>query len=146
MDDPFVEVDHGHPIDGDAVDLELRALRADVAERAADATFFYQRVLGGKWTAAHRGVIADGIAGYCRAGACRAWCTTFQFPKQLACYYNRYGRESCEMLTKEFCLRGDHFFGIWLAESGGEDGFLYTDAQLASYVEDLPWTSPHHIP
>ena len=70
---------------------ELAALRGehDVPEHARSD--FYVRVMGGAWTLAHTGAIADGCSFYCRAGNARLWCDTFSWPKQKGFMYARYG-------------------------------------------------------
>jgi hypothetical protein len=56
---------------------ELEAIRHEWRFEDQDDMFFYTKILGGLWTAAHVGVVADGVGGYARAGLASDWCRLF---------------------------------------------------------------------
>ena len=75
------------------VDAELAEIRSRWEADAAEEEWFYHRILGGHWTAEHRGVVADGVAGYPRAGLPMQWAITYKWPRQFGCAYAAHGQE-----------------------------------------------------
>jgi hypothetical protein len=118
---------------------ELAAFRADHAPHLAEDLFFFTRILGGRWTVANRGVLADGIGGYCRGGCAREWCNMYSWPKQHASYYARYGIPGATHLASEYVRRSHYFLGIWL-ESEAEV-FLYEQHHVDDYEESLEFVT-----
>jgi hypothetical protein len=116
----------------------LEALRHDWVFEDEATMDFYTRILGGKWTAEHAGVIADAVAGYVRGGAPKAWCNRYAFPKQAAFYIVKYkSQAACTAMAREYCRRGQHFYAIYVEFN--DPAFLYSEAQLNSYVESKAW-------
>ena len=148
--DEASEVDDfgGEAWDDADIDAELGDLRReyDDRERVDDPEeFFYRRILGGKFCARNRGVVANSICGFPRAGLPLDWCKTYEFPLQMACHFRQYhGQENCEMLTREYCRRGSFFFRLWL-EAGASHDFEYDEFQKDSYEEDETWILPPFI-
>ena len=100
-------VDDEGPVPEDGLDLpdvtdQLAAFRADNAAEHAVADHFFTRILGGAWTSRYRGVIADGIAAFPRAGEPKRWCTWCGWPRQFPNMYARYGVEAATKLAQEF--------------------------------------------
>ena len=58
-----------------AVAQELADIRAELQVFEDDDGYFTTRVLGGKWTAANRGVAADAIGAFARGAESATWCT-----------------------------------------------------------------------
>ena len=116
---------------------ELADIRAELAGDA-DETYFSIHVLGGKWTKAKKGVVADGCGGFARKGIATKWCTKYGFKKQAAQMFTRYGRENARLIALEYCTRGHFFFGLKLASDMG-DAFQYTQADIDSYAPSEKW-------
>jgi hypothetical protein len=90
--DEQVELGHDVPTldGGGAREAQPEALRPEDAAQAVDdllqlrqewdydlgeaQEFFFVRILGGPWTRAHRGVPADSVGAFARAGVGKAWC------------------------------------------------------------------------
>ncbi len=95
---------------------------------------FYVRVLGGAWTLAHTGEVADGCSYFCRGGTPHDWCVRFGFPRQKGFHYKRYGgREGPHVLCNEVVRRAQYFYDLWLCSS--KPAFVYSEAQLTAYEE-----------
>ena len=135
-DDDEMEAPDDEAFDPD----ELAALRDElvVPERRMD---FYVHILGGKWTLAHAGVVADGCSYFARAGNPRRWCIKYAFPKQKGFMYAAYGGpEGPQIMCNEIVRRAQFFYD--LCTESDDVHFTYTDALLASYVdgeEFLDW-------
>ena len=117
------------------MDEEILQLKEECADDE-ECLFFYTRLVCGTWHKIHMGVSAAAIIGVPRAGVPKEWCERFHFPKQMALYFAKYGRNNCIELAKEYCRI---FFNIWLEEVGGEEKFVYSDVQIASYQETERW-------
>jgi hypothetical protein len=140
--EPYVadEVDFAiedEPAPDDEVDAELARIREDFSEEMPIYTYFYKKVLGGRWTSTHLGVVADACGGYPRRGLPDNWCIEFKFPRSMRFNFAKYSDEGSDALAKEFCMRGDHFFRIWLENVGGGVPFRYTADALNSYEDNL---------
>ena len=112
---------------------DLIAMRAaeDVAEHKE--MDFYVRILGGAWTLAHTGEIADGCSYFARAGTAQLWCRVFAFPRQRGFHYRKYGREGPHILCNEIARRAQFFYDLWLGSDDAD--FSYTAELRASYEE-----------
>ncbi len=97
------------PCDED-VDGELQRIREDFAIDDLVALGFYVRVLGGRWTALHRGVVADGVSALARSGLPKDFCEICNVPKQSSFYLSKFGEEGARMMASEVARRGDCFF------------------------------------
>jgi hypothetical protein len=122
----------------EAVGLEdVGAIVAEMAWDDGAQEYFYISVLKGKWTELHCGVSANGICALARGGPPSRWCTAYEFKRQRAFYFGKYGRESASALSREYCRRGDFFYRQFLLAK--DDGFMYTEAHIAAYVESEEW-------
>lgn len=123
----------------DDVDVasDLAALRRAWNYEEGDSMSFYTRILGGGWTQKHKGVVADGVVGTCRASA-RLWCSHYGWPRSKTYFFNKYSRAGAHMLAEEYCRRGEYFFNLYVAfdESGGE-AFQYSEEDVAGYEDNM---------
>jgi hypothetical protein len=112
---------------------DLAAMRAaeDVAEHKE--MDFYVRILGGAWTLAHTGEVADGCSYFARGGTATLWCRLFAFPRSRAFHYSKYGREAPHILCNEITQRAQNFYSLWL---DSDADFSYTAHLLSSYEEN----------
>jgi hypothetical protein len=118
-------------------DLDERlAAEEDRFHWEAPDDYFYTKLLKGRWTLKHVGVVADGIVCLARAGPPKAWCTKYRYPKQMAFYFARYDEENAYELAKEACRRSNFFYRVF-AEHGSRGDFLFTDELLATYEPNL---------
>ena len=123
-------------VDVAKVEKELRAIRSEWALNECSNLFFGCRVLGGKWTAEHKGQSADAFVGVARALS-KPWCIRFQWPKQMAVYFSKYGgRNNCWHLVQEWVNRSTDFIKCFV-ESGQElEKFRYSDMELSGYESE----------
>ena len=103
---------------------ELAAFRFEYDPTLEQEIFFHTRILGGRWTKANRGVVADGISGYARGNAPKEWCSIFSWPRQHAIMYNRYGIHGATMLSAEYVRKSHYYFGLWI--NSDDEDFQYT--------------------
>jgi hypothetical protein len=129
-----------HIADEDTVADDLRRLRA-VWETEHDVEDgFYVKVLGGSWTKANKGVLADGVAVFARNGLANvSFCVTFDLPKQRSFAYTLHGMIGAHALVDELCRKSIFFFNMWLFSD--DDAFRFTDGMIASYVDSVDFTS-----
>ena len=118
------------------VRARLLAVRAEWELDWTDS-WFYVKLLGGKWTAEFKRTEADAACMLARQGA-KYWCTRYKFVKQKSLYFSRYGIESCNMVTREWAHRGEYYFLLWY-EDGEADDFVYSAELLESYVPTMEW-------
>ena len=121
--------------DDHAVD-ELRAERLWWAWDRQDEMDFYCRILGGRWTAANRGVAFDAVLASPRSWA-KGWCEEYSWPVSIRFNYARYTPDGAHQLAREWCRRAQFFFSQW--SHAEEDPFQYTQDHVDEYQEDLEW-------
>ena len=120
--------------DGGDADVDFAAAAAYATERLFELReewrpdvdvfpdeFFHTTVMGGKWTFANRGVAADAVATFARAGVAQDWCRRFQWPRQRSYAFGRYHREGAHQLAREFARFSDYL--IRLSLDAGDDFF-----------------------
>ena len=100
-------------------------------------TWFYVRLLGGKWTAEFKKTEADAACMLARSGA-KGWCTKYKFAKQKSLCSSRYGIEACNMVAREWASRAEYFFLLWY-DDGCDEDFSYSDELLESYMPTMEW-------
>ena len=119
---------------------ELSEIRAGIAALGDEDSYFFVMVRGGAWTAEKKGVAADACAGKARSGLPKTWCRFYNFPVMASASFKKYGREAAMELAREFCRRGQFYFRMWLLSEGfSHDDFVYTRAQVNSYVPHADW-------
>ena len=126
---------------------DLRDIRDRHAVPRVDDEAFFFKVLGGNWTRANKGAVADAAGGYCKHELAKMWCGVFDWPKQNAFYFSRYGEFECAMMAHEYVRRSNYYFNIWFHDSDGD--FHYTDEQRhcpedAAFEEWLAALDPLH--
>jgi len=131
------EADEGL-VDEAAVLMQLRELRDEAADLEETYMGFYTHILGGAWTAKHKQVCADAVVGRARGGVPSRWCRLFQWPKQMAAYYSKYGQVEAHELAREWCRRAQWFYSLWL-RSEQEADFIYRQEDLQSCPERRHW-------
>lgn len=94
---------------GGDVDAALGLIRAMWEADAESEQWFYHRVLGGQWTAAHVGVAAGGIGGFARTGMVKRWCVLFSWPRQFSCAFAAYGHDDSNRIVREWIRRSAYF-------------------------------------
>ena len=79
--------DDGVYVDEEAVLRDCEALPEDFDDPLDEERASCCKILGGKWTAAHKLVPADAVVCMARAGLPRQWCAEYRWPKQCALYF-----------------------------------------------------------
>jgi len=134
-----VETDSDLEIDGvpiDEVNGHLKLLRAEEEPPDYDETAFYVRkFMGGKWLVKHKGKITDSCGAFARGGDVRdVFCWNYDYPRQMTLTYAKYdGTEATHTLCKEFCLRGNYFFNVWINQD--DEVRPFTDAEINGYQD-----------
>jgi hypothetical protein len=118
---------------------ELEAARDEHEDCTAEYDHFYFKILGGKWTMAHKGVAADSAGAFARAHV-RFWCDLYMLPKSKSYAFKKYGEPECVILAKEFVRRCTFFFMIYLDADDDDVRFQYSDSDKVSYVESIEFT------
>jgi hypothetical protein len=109
---------------------ERRAIEALAAGH--DRKAFCWTVLGGAWTMEHKGVAFDSYRGQPQFSAAKDWATSRKLFTTATFSLAKYGQESAVLLVKLWCDKMNHFYEIGVAKC---DGYEYTDADVASFVE-----------
>ena len=107
-----------------------------------DDVFSFVRMLGGQWTALHKGVAADGVGGFACAGAAAEWCALCAFPCQMSFMYRKWTKDVAHQFAWEYVWRAQYFFMLWLHSD--DDAFGYRAVDVASYVECAEWADSVH--
>jgi hypothetical protein len=95
-------------------------------------------VLGGQWTARHRGVAADALKGHARTAEAQSWCRRVGVPVSARFEISAYGQAAAATLARAWCSRMQHFYN--LAEEMPEDAD-FTDEQRGSWQEPSEFRS-----
>ena len=98
------DVGDGFEVIGHEVDAELARLREEFNvddDEGRDDQFFFVKVLGGKWTAANKRVVADACGGYARKGLAQIFCDTYSLPKQAAFYFTKFTNAGSQHLARD---------------------------------------------
>jgi hypothetical protein len=111
----------------------LAAARAEAAD-CFDDEQFRVKPLGGLWTATTLNVAQDAWQGRAVTAEAKAWCQRYSFQVAMRfdiSLYTNAGALTCAMY---WCQKLSCYYRIW-AEAGGPDGHVYSDAEIASFVE-----------
>jgi hypothetical protein len=92
-------------------------------------------IRGGAWTAKHKGVAADSVAGIARGGVGTTWCKMFKYPQMNSFAFSKFGEANANQLAREFCRRGQFFLNLCVESEEEDHNFAYTEKLLSSYVE-----------
>lgn len=106
---------------------ELR-LAASVAQAGSKA--FVWSVLGGQWTASHKGVAHGAFKGRSTAADAKRWAQSHSLTPSASFSVKMYGEQSAQLLAEAWTGRVNKFFQI---SGGGLKGtFSFSDVHLAS--------------
>jgi hypothetical protein len=94
---------------------------------------FQVSLLGGSWTAKHRGVIADAFSGAAKGDRARSWCRSRRMAMSSRCEISLYAEEFASVLARCWCSRMQHLFNI--AEKHHNDLHVFLPDELASWPE-----------
>ena len=125
-------------VDMDVIMERLAGIRAEYADSDVEEEgAFVLKILGGKWTAAHVGKVADRVAANSSGMAAKTWCDLYNWPKTTSFSFSRYSEAGAVVLARQVVRRGNYFYRVWL--NADPDLFRYSDADLAGYPEDVEW-------
>jgi hypothetical protein len=94
---------------------------------------FHWIVLGGAWTAAHKGVAYDAYKALASSAEAREWAHSYSLPLSASFALARYGEETAAILATFFCDKMNHLWRIHVEEA---PGYVYTVADHESYEPD----------
>lgn len=93
---------------------------------------FQVTLLGGSWTAANKGVVADAFSA-CARGEAVAWCKTRAIARSARYEISLYGEENASTLARVWCSRMQFLFN--LSKKAGNALHVFTQNEKASWVE-----------
>ena len=144
FDDSDLEVD---ALDGDGVsegseevpidEAELASLRADWVKPEEDVMHFYTHLRRAPAADVGRLGVSSSAAAMARGGLAKYWCEAYSWQEKYEFFHSVYGVDGSNALANEVVRRGDFFFKQWLDQDS--DHFLYTEANIDAYAEDLEW-------
>lgn len=117
----------------DAMGIDLWSELAQRRQAAVDAQpedlpAFAWGVLGGAWTARHKGVCYDAYKGRNTSMAAKAWAKEFFLCPTASFSVRMYGDENAQLLVEAWTMRMNAFFRM--ASSSKSSAFEYSRAQL----------------
>ena len=120
--------------------VELQEARARVAAESGkgDGSDFRMRVLGGKWTAEHRGRAFDAYAGEASAGEPSKWAVQYSMGRSARFDVSLYTAKGASCLAKTWRCKCQYFYDIWLVSGGGR--YAYTADDIAGWPEPEEFT------
>lgn len=122
--------------DVDAIFEELYRRRAEAEVEAgeqADAPFSWS-VLGGRWTAEHRGVACDAYSCKASSAAARDFIAKFGMQKTFRVSIQQYGELVCSALCRAWVHKMTWLYRMW-EESAFSPDFQFLSADVRSYEE-----------
>ena len=91
--------------------------------------WFYTKVLGGNWTSANRGCVADSESSLARGGPATHFCQRYKFPKKMTFTFARYGEADSSALAHEVARLGNYFCQLWV-EADDMNTFVFDHLTL----------------
>jgi hypothetical protein len=95
---------------------------------------FRLRVLGGKWTLGHRGVIADALCGYAVAEHIEQWCTARAVPMSYRCEISLYTIEVGAVMVRAWCTKMQYFYNLSLL---AVPGLAFAQADIDAFFHPV---------
>ena len=93
---------------------------------------------GGEWALANRGVAADSVGGFARAGLPAHWCAQYGRPRQQTFAFRRYGHAAAKAMAREFIRRATFFFLMWVHAEDPEH-FVFDAESVVAYAPPAAW-------
>jgi hypothetical protein len=125
------------PFAADGVDIEVADVWGELLERrrlaAAEQPMvqaFVWSVLGGAWTAEHKGVAYDAFKGRNTSARGKTWAQRYSVTSTASFSVKMYGERQAQMLVEAWVHRMNEFYRMWDRQMKVD--FVYTDEQLAS--------------
>ena len=109
--------------------------RSALAAAAPDMSLhdFKTGVLGGKWTAKHKGVPFDAIQGSARGVLAQSFCRRRNVQLSARFDVSAYGQVACNVLARAWCHRMQYYYNLELTDALGE-GKVFTQADVDAYL------------
>jgi len=121
----------------EAVFSDLDRVRAGLVEGADEESDWRVTVLGGAWTAMHRGQAFDAFRAAPRTNSsAEAWAVSYGMGRSVRIDVSLYGAGPANDMARAFALKCQFFFDLW--EGKGAEHYEFTEEDLASYAEP-PW-------
>ena len=129
--------DEREVLDDEDVPEALRKLRLQYCGDDEHESFVI-KLLGGKWTKKHLGVVADAACCVAVGAIAQHWCDGYLIQRRYVFTFKTYTREGSLMLAREMCRRLQFYLDVFCAQE--DEDFLYSQEQLDSYTEDPKFT------
>ena len=100
---------------------------------------FSVQLRGGDLAPQRKAVPYESVVAIAKAGAPRKWAETYHMGRQISFGVKRFGPAAAHGMALEWCRKCEFYYQMW--HSQGEQNYMYTPADLASYEEDYDWTS-----
>lgn len=134
----------GAEICAEAVFDALMAKRDEWRDQHAEHATpdFSVELLGGAWTASHRGVSYDAFRGAAHAGNPQAFCELFGLQKSFRASIRLCTEPLANLIAQAWCSRMQFFYDKYHIEGCGAD---FSDEALASFAEDPEVAKAHQL-
>lgn len=117
--------------------LEEKRLEWDFQDENVTVNF-YVHLAGGAWTKRFKGVESDSAVAKPRAHV-KDFCNRFQWPKHKVFHFSAHGERGANMLAREWCRKGHHYFEVWIGSGGLETFQNPADHEYIPDLEFLDW-------
>ena len=101
---------------------------------------FAWTVLGGRWTAAHRGVAFDAFQGKTMSSDARTFVGMFMMQQTCRWSLSLYGEYACSVLATCWVSKMTYLFELWV-DAGSSGAWKCTVEQLGAFSEPLEFTA-----
>ena len=120
----------------EAVFAELQRRRAELAASVpaeVSVSDFAVTVLGGAWTRAHRGVVADAMQGHAVGQSAKDFCRRRGVPQSARFELSLYSPPHAGVMARGWAHRMQHFMTLEVAAR--DEAHVFTADEISSYTE-----------
>jgi hypothetical protein len=126
----------------EAVVDELRELREEwLADDDSFGTHWYVRILGGVWTMAHVGLVADSVGSFARAHT-KDFRKRYGAPGQKTFSFAEHTQDGAHQLSREWSRKCEHYFKVFLTHDAiGVIDFTLDEHAYTDTTDFLDWAT-----
>lgn len=135
IEDDDMDIDLSEDVLGDPEVMEQLAKFREAWQETEEqrSRDFQVSVLGGTWTAKHKGVVADAFSASARGEVAIAWCRARTLPRSARFELSLYGEANAAVLARAWCSKMQ--FMLHLCKKLGDDLHAFSLEEKADWPE-----------